>query len=156
MRILHVTGYDRVLRTYVDTGRCPADFNTVSTVVALRSRIVVRINVERVIRTGLHARFASDATVIVKIDDAVITCVQGLNRADFNTWGIRAMITSHHGEDPSGIRKFSFFYLLNIGSVYADRNVVFTFTGRCACMTTDALSVVNNKSVSHGKEASFN
>ncbi len=65
------------------------------------------------------------------------------------------MVASPLGENPPGIWKFSFFNLFDIGSVNANRNVVFTFTSGGAGMTTDAFSVVNDKSVSHGKEASI-
>jgi hypothetical protein len=127
----------------------------VGAIVALGRRVVVRIDVKRVIRTSLHAGLATDASVVVKIDNSVIPRVKGLDRANLYAGSVGAMIAAHDREYPSGIRKFSLFNLFYVGSVDANRHIVFTFTGGGACVTTDAFSVVNNKSVSHGKEASF-
>jgi hypothetical protein len=124
-------------------------------IVALGCCVVVRIDVERIIRAGLHTGLATDASVVVKIDDSVIPGIKSLNWANLYTRSIGAMIAAHNREYPPCIRKFSLFNLFYVGSVDTNRHIVFTFTGGGACVTTDAFSVVNNKSVSHGKEASF-
>jgi hypothetical protein len=126
-----------------------------STIVALRGRVVVRIDVKSIIWAGLHAGFATNAAVIVEIDNSVFPRIKRLHWADLNTGCVGTMIAAHYGEDSPCIGKLSLFNLFNIGSVDTDGNIVLTFTGRGACVTTDAFSIVNNKSVSHWKEASF-
>ena len=61
------------------------------------------------------------------------------------------MIAAHHRKYSSGIRELPFFNLFYIGSVDSNGNIVFTFTGSGAGMATNAFSVVDYKSVSHGK-----
>jgi hypothetical protein len=124
-------------------------------IVALGGRVVVGIDVKCVIRAGLHARLTANASVVVKIDNAVIPGVKSLYWANLYTRSVGAMIAAHDREYPPCIGKFSLFNLFYVGSVDTNRHIVFTFTGGGACVTTDAFSVVNYKSVSHGKEASF-
>ena len=59
------------------------------------------------------------------------------------------MVAPHHRKNSSGIWKNSFFNLFYIGPVHPYRYVVFTFAGSGTRMTTDTLSVVNNKSIFH-------
>ena len=59
------------------------------------------------------------------------------------------MVAPHHRKNSSGIWKNSFFNLFYIGPVHPYWHVVFTFAGSGARMTTDTLSVVNNKSIFH-------
>jgi hypothetical protein len=145
-----------MLRADVHAGGRSSDLDTVRAIVALGSGVVVWIDVEGIIGAGLHAGLATDAAVVVKINDSVVPGIECLDRADLNAGGFRTVVASHHREDPPGIGKFSLFNLFHIGSVHADGNVVFTLAGRGACVTTDAFSIVNDKSVSHGKVASFN
>ena len=156
MWVVHVPGDDRMLRTDVHAGVRSSDLDPVRALVALGCRVVVGIDVQGIIGTGLHAGLATDATVVVKIHDSVVPGVECLHRADLNAGRLRTVIAPHYREDPPGIGKFSLFNLFHIGSVHADGNVVFTLAGRGACVTTDAFSIVNDKSVSHGKVASFN
>ena len=125
------------------------------TIIALRSRVVVRVDVKRIIGAGLHTGFATNAAVVIEIDNSIFPRVERLHRAYLHTGRVRTVIAAHYGEDSPSIGKLSLFNLFNIGSVDADGNIVFAFTGRGASVTTDAFSIVNNKSVSHGKEASL-
>ena len=148
-RVVHVTGDDRVFRAHLYTGRRPADLNPMRAIIAFRRGVVVRVNVKRIIRTGLHAGFTSYATVVVKVDDAVFPREEGLNRADADTGSIGAVVASHHGKDPSGVGENTFLHLFDIGSVDPDRDVMLALTSGGTGMTTDTFSIVNNESVFH-------
>jgi hypothetical protein len=108
-----------------------------------------RINVQSIIRAGLHAGFAADTTVFVKIYDTIFPNEERLHRTNFYAGCIGAVVASHHGEESPGIGKFSFFYLLHPGAVDAYGNIVFRFAGCGAGVAAYALSVVYYESVFH-------
>jgi hypothetical protein len=59
------------------------------------------------------------------------------------------MVATHHRKGSFCIRKNTLFYLLYIGSVDADRHIVFAFAGCGARMTTYAFSVIYNETKLH-------
>jgi hypothetical protein len=108
-----------------------------------------RVDVQCIVRTCLHTRLATDTTVLVKINDSIIPRIQRLRWTDANARGIRAMIATHNGEKPSGIRELPFLHLFHPCAVHTHWYLMFRFAGRGARMATDALSVINNESVLH-------
>jgi len=97
----------------------------------------------------LHAGFAADAAIFVEIHDAVIPRIKRLNGANFNAGGVGTVVATHHGKEASGMRKFALFHLLHPRPVDANRHLMLTFTSGGASMTTNAFSVVNDKTVFH-------
>src|SRR5256886_10126828 len=69
--VVEVARDDRLLGADDHARRLEADLHTVGAVVALRRRPRVRIDVERVVGTRLHARFAADAPVALEADEAL-------------------------------------------------------------------------------------
>ena len=69
--IVEIAGDDRPLGADDHTGRLEPDLHPVRAVVALRGRVGVGVDVECVVRAGLHAGLAADAAVAVEIDDPV-------------------------------------------------------------------------------------
>ena len=120
-------------------------------VVALGSGVGFRIDVERIVRTCLHARLAGDAAAVVEIDDAVRTGEQGLRRANLHTRRILTVIAAHHRENPAGVWKSPFLDVLHPSPVHSDWNVMFGFAGDGAGVTTDATTVVNDEAKIHGQ-----
>jgi hypothetical protein len=121
----------------------------VSAVVAFLGGVRVGINIERVIGTRLHAALATYAPVAVEIDYAVIAPEERGHRAYRYAGGIVAVIATKHAEVAARIRVLPLLYVLYPGAERAERNFVFRFAGYSAGMTSDALSVVYNKAVSH-------
>jgi hypothetical protein len=97
----------------------------------------------------LHARFTSNATITIKINNAVGTGVKRGGWTYFHTWCIGAMVTSMDGKFAGGIWEFTFFNIFHMGTVYTDRNIKFAFTRHRTGMTPDTLSVIYDKSVIH-------
>jgi len=60
------------------------------------------------------------------------------------------MVTPHDGKQPPCIGKRTFFDLFDPGAVHAYRNLMFTFAGGGTGMTTDAFTVIDDESKSHG------
>src|SRR5262245_6103456 len=71
VRIVQITGQNRLGRTDHLAGRLVAHVDSRSIEIALGRRVAVRIDVKRVVGAGLHARLAADAALVVEIDDAV-------------------------------------------------------------------------------------
>jgi len=59
------------------------------------------------------------------------------------------MIAAQYAENPARIGVDSLFSLLDPRPVNTDRNIVLALTRYCTSVTTDALSVVDNKTVLH-------
>lgn len=59
------------------------------------------------------------------------------------------MVAPQYRENASGIRELSFFHLFDPGTIYAQWNIVFRLAGDCASVTSNTLSVVDNKSELH-------
>lgn len=106
----------------------------------------LRVNVQRVVRTRLHTRFASNAAPVIEIDDPVSTRVQRGYRTNFNTRRVVALVAAHDREQPTRIWKLAFLDVLNPGPIYSDRHIMFRFAGHRARMASDAAAVVDNES----------
>ncbi len=107
-------------------------------VVAFLGRVLARIDVERVVGAGLHARLAADAAVGVEVDDAVFALEEGGRRADVNAGCVTAVVAAHHGEEPLGLRPSPLLDVLDPGPVHAERDVVLGLAGDRAGVTADA------------------
>ena len=59
------------------------------------------------------------------------------------------MVTAHHREQAARIGESPLFDLLDPGAVDANRHLMLGFTGRGTGVTTDAFSIVNDKSILH-------
>src|SRR5690348_12323401 len=95
-RLVEVAGNDSLLRTDDNTCRLQPHLRAVGAIVALGGRIAFGVDVDGVVRAGLHAGFASDATVGVEIHNAVRTLVHGRNGADGDARRILTMIATSH------------------------------------------------------------
>src|SRR5256885_15269028 len=73
-------------------------------IVALRRRRRLRIDVERIVGTGLHARLAADAAAAVEVDDPVVPTVERDGRANGDAGRRVAVVAPEHGEIAAGGR----------------------------------------------------
>src|SRR5262245_48607627 len=117
--------------------------------VALLSRVRVRIDVQRVVRTRLHAGFAADAAIAVEVHDAVIAAEQRGHWADGDARRVVAVIAAEHREEASRVWILALLDVLDPGSKGAERDFVFGFAGDRAGVTSDALAVVDDEAVFH-------
>ena len=80
--VVEVAHPDRLGGADHDAGRLEPLVDAVGAEVALGRGVGVLVDVERVVRAGLHAALAADAAVAVEVDDAVLALEQRLRRAD--------------------------------------------------------------------------
>jgi hypothetical protein len=149
--IVHVARDNRVFGTDVDAGGFETDIDAVGAVVALGGGVIFGVDIKRVIRAGLHARFAANAAVFVKIDDAIIAKIKRFGWANFHARRVGTVVATHHRKQATSVGKLSFFDLFDPRSVNADGDLMLTFTSSRASMAADALAVVDDESVFHKK-----
>jgi hypothetical protein len=78
---------------------------------ALRSRPMIRIHINRIVRTRLHARLAPDAAIGIEIDNPVLALIHCRHRTNRDAGRLLAMIAPRDLKDPACIRKNA---LLNV------------------------------------------
>src|SRR6185369_10243724 len=82
--VVEVPGHDRLRRAHRHAGRLQSHLDLVRAEVALGGRLGLGIDVERVVRTALHAGLAADAAPAVEVHDAVRPAEQSGRRADLD------------------------------------------------------------------------
>ena len=120
-------------------------FDPVRAEVALGSRMRVWIQVDGLIRPRLHARFAADTSVWIKIDDPVSTSVQRTCRTYLDTRRIVAMVATHHSEMPTDIGKLALLDEFHPGPEHADQNVVLFLARHRAGVASDTAVLIDYK-----------
>ena len=147
--IVQISGDDRLRRTDDDAGRLQTHLDPMGAVIAFRGRVGVRIDVERVVGTGLHAGFAADAAAVIEIDDAVGAAKQRAGRADFNAGGIVAMVAPQDAKVAPGMRELAFFYVFDPRPKNPDWNIVLFLAGHRARVAANAAILIDDKPVAH-------
>src|SRR5207245_11310153 len=118
-------------------------------VVALRGRPRVRVDVERVVGTRLHARLTADAAVAVEVEDAVGAAVERDRRAERHARGAVAVVAAEHGEGAPRVRESPPFDVLDPGAEDAEGHLVLLFARHGARVTADAAALVDHEAVAH-------
>jgi len=112
------------------------------------------IYVQRTVGASLAARLAADTAAGIEINDAVVPLVKRLDRADIHTGRLLAMVAAQDGKVTASVGEAPFFDILDPGAVHSEGHLVLGFAGYRACMTADALSCVNDKTIVHGQDFS--
>jgi hypothetical protein len=97
----------------------------------------------------LHARLATDAALVVEINDAVFSTEKRYGGTNFNTGSVIAVVAAEHREVPAGIRIVPLFDVFDPGAINTHCDVVFLFAGNRACVTTDTTILIDDESVAH-------
>jgi len=121
--------------------------NAVGAVIALRCSSFVWVNVEGIIRTGLHARLAADATLVVEVYDTVVAREQRRSRAYCRTRRVLAVVAAMDTELSGDIWVGALLDVLDMSPIHSNGNVVFRLAGDRAGMAADALPVVYHEAV---------
>ena len=149
--VVHVARDDRVLRAYVDASRFETNIDTMRTIVALGGCVLGWFHVERIVRTGLCAGFASNASPAIKVDNAVFSGKKSCDRADLDARSIGAMVAPHYGKQPTRIRESPLFDVFDPGAVYAYWHLVLGLACDGTRMTADTLSVIDHEAIIHNR-----
>jgi len=106
------------------------------------------VDVERVVRAGVHARLAANAIVVLEVDDAVIGTKQCVRRADRHTGCVVALVAAHHRKFACDVGEGASLDVLDPCSIDPQRHVVFALAGDSAGMAANAVVAVEHKAQS--------
>ena len=146
-RVVHVPRDDRVLGADHHAGRLHAVLHAVCAEVALGGRAGFRVDVDRVVGTGLHARLAADALLAIELDDSIVSLVHRGDGADPGAGRILAVVAARDLEVTFRVGVATGLGVLHPGAVHADRDLVLALAGRRARVAPDALAVVDDEAV---------
>ena len=150
--VVHVAEDERLHGTHHDTRRQQTSVDAVRAKMTLGHRVHVRVDVNGIVWTRLHACLASDAKIVCDVDDAVGSLEHRFHRADCHAGRVGAVVAAQHSKMPSHVGEFADFHRLDPRAEHAERNVVFGFTRRAAGVTADALGLVDDPGVVHGPD----
>src|SRR5262249_35279255 len=127
--------------------RLQPDLHAVGTIVALRRRVGRGVDVERVVRTRLHAGLAADAAVAIEVHDAVGPAVERDGRADGHARRVVAVVAAQDREVATGVGIAAALHVLDPGAEGAERHPVLFLAGDRAGVTADALPLIDDEPV---------
>src|SRR6266849_1707592 len=148
-RIAQVSRNDRVFRTHDHAGGFQSNFSAMRTEMALGGSAIIWIHIYRIVRTSLHAGFATNATVGIEIDNPVFALVHRSHGTDGDARRLLAMVAARDLKYAARVREHAFLDVLDPGPVHAHRHLILGFTRHCAGVTSDALAVIDYESVFH-------
>jgi hypothetical protein len=120
-------------------------FGSMGTEVAFLRGARVAVDIQRIIRTALHASFAADANAVVDIDNSVGAFFQRVDRANGHAGSVRALVAAEYRKIATNFRKTPCLGVLHPSPEITDRNVVFGFAGYGAGVAADAAGLVDDK-----------
>lgn len=110
---------------------------------------VVRIHVNRIVWTGLHAGFAANAAVGIEIHDAIFALVHRGHGTDGDARWLLAVVAARDLKYAACVGENAFFDVLHPGPIYAQRHLVLGFARHCTGMASDAFAVIDYEAVFH-------
>ena len=141
-RIIQVTGQNGMLGAYHDASGLEAEVHFVRTVVTFGGRTRFRIDINGVVRAGLHTGLAPDADVRIEFYDAIVALVHGRNRTDTHTGRVGAVVAARHLKRAGDVGILPSLYTLDPGPLHAEGYLVLAFARGRAGMTPDTGIVV--------------
>jgi hypothetical protein len=145
--IVQVTGQDGMFGTNYDAGGFESHINPVSAERAFRRGVRFGVKIDRVVRTGLHAGFTSNANGRIELNDAIITLIHCCDGTDAHAGWIRAMIAARHLKATTHIRVGTRFDIFDPGAIHAYWHLILRLARGGTGVTSDALALVDQKSI---------
>jgi hypothetical protein len=144
-RVVEIARDDRLLRADDHAGRLQADLGAMGTEMTLGGGVGIRIDVQRIVRAGLHARLAADTAVTVEVDDAIRALVQGHCRTDRHAGRVCTVVAAQDREVATGVGKLALLDVFHPGAKGPQRHIVLGLAGERAGMAADALAVIDDE-----------
>ena len=131
------------------TRRFKAHLDPMRAEITFGRSVAVGIDIEGIVRTSLHASFATNAAPVVEINDTVRAAIQRASRTNYCAWRIVAVVAPHDPEVARGVREFALFDVLDPGPEYSDGHLMFLFARDRAGVTPDTPVLIDDESVAH-------
>ena len=145
--VVHIAADDGVFGADNDAGWLQADVGAVGAIMAFSGRVRFRVNVDGVVRTGLHTGFTADTNGGVELNNTVSPLVHRLGGADADAGRVGAMVAARHLEMTPVVRESARFHIFDPGAVHPQGYFVFAFAGGGAGVTADTFTVVDDKTI---------
>ena len=153
-RIAQISGNDGVFRAHDYASGFQSDFGAMRAEMALGGCTIVRVHINRIVRTGLHAGFAANAALGIEIDNPILALVHRRHRTDGDARRLLAMVAARDLKYAARVGVDAFLDILHPGTVHAHRHLVLGFARHRAGVTPDALAVIDYEAVFHPREFS--
>ena len=147
-RVVEVAGHDRLRRADDDAARLEPVLHPVGAEVALVRGRRLRVQVDGVVRAGVHARLAADAHRVVEVDDAVVPPEERRRRADRDAGGVVAVVAAQHRVEAPGVGERPLLDVLHPRPVDPEGDVVLGLAGHGAGVAADAGVLVDQEAES--------
>lgn len=120
------------------------------TEVTLLHRAAIFIEVQRIVRTRLHARPATDACVAIDIYYSIGAFLKCIHRTDRHAWRVGAVIAAQHRKMAPHRGERAALDVLHPRAEVADGHIVLGFARNSTGVAADAAIVINEKAILHG------
>ena len=144
-RVMDIPRDDRSFRTHHHAGRLQTDLDPMNAVVALLGGVVMGVDVERVVGTGLHAALATDAEAGVEVDYPVVSPEQRVGGTDRHAGSVGAVVAPHDREGPLGVGPGPRLDVLDPGAVHAQGYVMLGLARHRTGVAADARRLVDDE-----------
>ena len=136
-----------MFRTDDHAGGFESHIQTMSAEGAFRGGVCLGVEIDRIIRTGLHTGFAADANAGVKLNDAIITLIHGRDGTDAHARRVDAMIAARHLKVAAHIGVCARFNIFDPCAIYANRHLILRLARGGTGVTADTFGLVDEKAV---------
>ena len=113
---------------------------------------IVRVHVNGIVGTGLHAGFAANAAVGIEIDYAVFALIHRGDRTYRDAGRLLAMVAARNLKYAARVGEDALVDVFDPGPVHAYRHMVLGLARHRAGVASDALSVIDYEAVFHPLE----
>src|SRR5579859_4858378 len=144
---MHISRDNSTLRANDHTGRFQPDLGTMSTIIALGSRLTIRIDIKCIIRTRLHTGFTTNTATGVKVYNTIAPLIQRPGGTNSDTGSIITVVAAVHQKITARVRKLALLNVLDPRAIDANRHIMLRLAGNRTGMTTNTLPLINHKRV---------
>ena len=147
--IVQVSGQNRLGGADDHARRLQILLNAMRAEIALGCGVAVGIDIECIVRAGLHAAFATDTAAIVEVYDSIRTAEEGVGGANLNAGSVIAVVTSHHAKVALGVWKLAGLHVFHPCSKNSDGDLVFLLARHRTGVAANTSILVDNEPVAH-------
>ena len=126
-----------------NAGGFESHIQTMSAEGAFRGGVGFGVEINRIVRTGLHTGFTADANARVKLNDAIISLIHGCDGTNAHARRVDAMIAARHLKVAANIGVCARFNIFDPCAIYADRHLILGLARSGTGVTSDAFGLVD-------------
>ena len=133
-----------------DTGRFESLFDSVGAEVAFLDGAEIIVEVQRIVRAGLHTCAATDTRVAIDVDNSIRAFLKRVDGTDRDAGRVGTLVAPKYGKVPADVGELTDLGVLHRRSEVADRNVVLGLAGDGAGVAADAPRLIDDEPILHG------